>query len=237
MRNERLLTLASLALAAGLGIALSFWSGNRAMMRMPEGAALMALTFLMWASMMLAMMLPGAAPAILTFQTVARKLNPSRYAVPIFVLGYALVWTAFSAAAAAVQIWLAARGSLGAMDMKATTITFGAGLLIAAGIWQMTPMKQACLVRCQQPLFYFAKHWKPGPSAALRMGLAHGAFCVGCCWLLMALLFYGGVMSPLWITGLALYVLAEKLSPPRTSISRASGALLVLGGLALLLIQ
>lgn len=235
--QERWLTLASLALAAGLGIGLSFWSGHRAMMLMPQGFSLMALTFVMWASMMLAMMLPGAAPAILTFQTVARKMNPSRFAVPMFVLGYGLIWVAFSLGTAALQIWLTRRGLVGDMDLRATTVTFGSGLLIAAGIWQLTPMKQACLLRCQQPLFYFAKNWKPGINGALRMGLAHGAYCVGCCWLLMALLFYGGVMSPLWITGLALYVLAEKLSPPRTSLSRASGVLLVLGGLALLLIR
>ena len=106
----------------------------------------------------------------------------------------------------------------------------GAGLLLAAGIWQLTPLKYACLARCRSPISFLSEHWHPGIGGALRMGMRHGLFCLGCCWFLMALLFYGGVMNLIWILGLALYVLIEKLLPAGVLFGKITGALLVLWG-------
>jgi predicted metal-binding membrane protein len=107
-------------------------------------------------------------------------------------------------------------------------------ILLAAGLYQLSPLKQACLRRCRSPVAFLAAHWRPGAAGAFRLGLAHGAYCVGCCWFLMALLFVGGVMNPFWIGALALYVLTEKFAPRGHLLSRASGLLLAGAGVAML---
>ena len=143
-----------------------------------------------------------------------------------FVAGYLLVWTGFSAVAVGMQMLLENKIALDMM-MATASAWVGSGLLVLAGLYQMTPAKEACLQKCQAPLFYFARHWQSGPAGALRMGLSHGLYCLGCCWALMGLLFYGGVMQPRWIIGLAFYVAAEKLIPAGNAVSRFSGLILV----------
>jgi predicted metal-binding membrane protein len=188
------------------------------------------LVFLMWTVMMVAMMLPSAAPAILIFGRVVRGSRDApvlrSYA---FAAGYLLSWTAFSAAATTLQ-WLLWRA--GALDpmMQVRAPLLGAALLGVAGVYQFTAMKRACLAQCRGPMDFLSRHWRPGAFGALRMGAAHGAFCVGCCWGLMLLLFTGGVMNLAWIVAIAVFVLVEKLAPRGAQGGRLSGALLLLAG-------
>ncbi len=193
------------------------------------------LVLVMWWVMMVAMMLPSAAPMILLFAALNRKQG-SGGAVPVgfFVAGYGVVWGGFSLAAAALQWALDASAMLGPM-MESAGVPLGAGLLIAAGVYQLTPLKHACLRHCRAPIQFLGTRWRPGGRGALAMGLEHGLVCLGCCWVLMGLLFYGGVMNPLWIGGLALYVLAEKLAPAGHWIGRFGGGALIFWGAALLI--
>jgi predicted metal-binding membrane protein len=196
------------------------------------------LMFFMWWIMMVAMMLPSAAPMILLFAMVNRKQREKGAPyVPtgIFAAGYLLVWGAFSLAAATAQ-WGLERSGLLSSTMASTSVTLGAGLLVAAGIYQLTPLKHACLRHCRSPISFITHHWRPGDLGALRMGVEHGAFCTGCCWFLMALLFYGGVMNLYWIVGLALFVLLEKTVPAGHWLGRITGALLIAWGGTLLLV-
>ena len=195
------------------------------------------LMFFMWWIMMMAMMLPSAAPMILLFALFNRKQREKGAPyVPtgIFAAGYLLVWGAFSVVAVAAQWGLERSGLLSSM-MASTSVILGAGLLIAAGIYQLTPLKHACLRHCRSPIFFISHHWRPGELGALRMGIEHGAFCTGCCWFLMALLFYGGVMNLYWIVGLALFVLLEKTIPAGHWLGGLAGLLLIAWGGILLL--
>jgi predicted metal-binding membrane protein len=190
-----------------------------------------------WAVMMAAMMLPSAAPMILLFAAIARRRSErgeSSVTASAFAFGYLVVWVAFSLAATALQFGLEQAALLSSM-MQTTSIALGGAVLIAAGIYQWTPLKQACLRYCRSPLESMVAYWRPGGRGALLMGLRHGAFCLGCCWLLMLLLFVGGVMNFAWIGGIALFVLVEKLSPAGHWLGRAAGALLVAWGSATLL--
>jgi len=199
----------------------------------PSYAVLM---FFMWWIMMMAMMLPSAAPMILLFAMVNRRQREKGAPyVPtgIFAGGYALVWGAFSMVAVAAQ-WGLERSGLLSSTMASTSVMLGAGLLIAAGLYQLTPLKHACLRHCRSPIFFISHHWRPGELGALRMGIEHGAFCTGCCWFLMALLFYGGVMNLYWIVGLALFVLLEKTIPAGHWLGGLTGLLLIAWGGALL---
>jgi predicted metal-binding membrane protein len=196
------------------------------------------LMFFMWWIMMMAMMLPSAAPMVLVFAMVNRKQREKGAPyVPtaIFAAGYVLVWGAFSLAAVAAQWGLEQSGLLSSM-MASTSVTLGAGLLVAAGIYQLTPLKHACLRHCRSPIFFITHHWRPGDLGALRMGVEHGAFCTGCCWFLMALLFYGGIMNLFWIIGLAVFVLLEKTIPAGHWLAGITGALLIAWGGVLLLV-
>ena len=194
----------------------------------PGHAAVMAL---MWALMMLAMMLPSAAPMILLHATVSRRRDPEhggRRAF-LFALAYAAVWGGFALAATAVQ-W-----GLERVALLTPAMTVGSGLLasllfLGAGVYQFTPLKRACLRQCRSPLEFLAGHWRSGGSGAFAMGAGHGAYCVGCCWAMMALLFAGGVMNLVWIAGLALLVLAEKLLPGGPVVGRVLGAGLIAWG-------
>ncbi|HTD03837.1 DUF2182 domain-containing protein [Undibacterium sp.] len=196
-----------------------------------------ALMFAMWVVMMAAMMLPSAAPMILLYDTVARR-NAARggsiAASGSFAFAYVVVWTAFSLAAVALQFGLEQAALVS--PMMATTSTALAGaILIGAGLYQWTPLKQVCLRHCRSPLEFITAHWRAGARGAFAMGFRHGAYCVGCCWLLMLLLFVGGVMNFAWISGLTLFILIEKLAPAGHWIGRGAGALLVAWGGATLL--
>ncbi|MGH6897423.1 MAG: DUF2182 domain-containing protein [Geminicoccaceae bacterium] len=195
-----------------------------------------ALMLAMWWIMMMAMMLPSAAPMILLFAMINRKQRDQGAPyVPtgVFALGYAAVWGALSVGAVAAQWSLEQAGLLSSM-MASTSVILGAGLLIAAGVYQLTPLKHACLRHCRSPIFFISHHWRPGALGALRMGVEHGAFCTGCCWFLMALLFYGGIMNLYWIVGLALFVLLEKTIPAGHWLGGLTGILLIAWGGALL---
>jgi predicted metal-binding membrane protein len=231
-RNERWIVLIGLALVAATGLFATLRLGD--MLMMPSafvGGAIVypLLLFIMWWTMMMAMMLPSAAPAILTFGSISRKFaEKGAPAAPlaVFVAGYAAIWTCFAAAAVTLQLLLSQTIAL-SMMMAVTSAALGGGLLVAAGLYQMSPLKSACLRKCQTPLMFFARNWQKGNLGALRMGLSHGLYCLGCCWVLMGLLFYGGVMELRWIVGLALYVAAEKLIPAGNRLSRFTGILLI----------
>ncbi|UCC13506.1 MAG: DUF2182 domain-containing protein [Gammaproteobacteria bacterium] len=194
-------------------------------MPMPWSPAYAFVMFLMWWVMMIAMMLPSAAPMILLFALVNRKsreLHAPYVSTSIFALGYLVAWGGFSIAAVVLHYLLEQAGLL-SMRMASAADWLGAALLIAAGVYQFTPLKDACLRHCRSPIAFIAEHWRPGPSGALRMGIYHGAYCVGCCWVVMGLLFYGGVMSMWWIVGLAALVLLEKVLPIGRGIASLSG--------------
>lgn len=207
-----------------------------AMQPMAWTAGTAALMFFMWWIMMVAMMLPSAAPMILLFAAVNRKQRDkgSPYApTGIFAVGYLAVWGIFSLLATAAQWGLESSEFLSSM-MVGTSVVLGAVLLIAAGVWQLTPLKHACLKHCRSPIHFLSHHWRKGRLGAFRMGVEHGAFCLGCCWFLMALLFYGGVMNLYWIVGLALFVLLEKVLPGGHRLGGVAGVGLVAwGGLLL----
>jgi len=186
----------------------------------------------MWWVMMVAMMLPSAAPTILLYARVHRHHQPHARAphVFLFLLGYLLAWLLFSVAATLLHAVLERSGLLHGMLMWSSNATLTGALLLLAGAWQLTPLKHACLVQCRGPAAWLSRHWRPGAPGALRMGIHHGLFCVGCCWSLMLLLFAGGVMNLVWIAGLAILVLLEKLLPHGEWLARVTGALLLLAG-------
>lgn len=213
--------------------------GNMAGMAMPPaawGTSRFALTFAMWWIMMLGMMLPSAAPMILTFATIARRLKERGQAfVPasVFALGYLLSWGAFSAAATLLQ-WGLDRTALLSPMMQTKGVIIGGVLFLVAGLYQFTPFKYACLRHCRSPFAFLLNHWRDGWSGALRMGVQHGLYCLGCCWVLMLLLFAVGVMNLVWVAVLAAFVFAEKLLPGGLWIARIAGVLLVAFGAHLL---
>ncbi len=190
----------------------------------------------MWWVMMVAMMLPGATPMLLLFARVNREdrlAGPSLTPTVLFGAGYLLVWGGFSAVATALQWGLESARLLSPM-LATTHYWLGAAILVAAGLWQLTPLKARCLRHCHTPLGFLVGHWRAGRSGALRMGLIHGAYCLGCCWFLMGLLFFGGVMNLYWIAGLAVYVLLEKSVAIGYWLGRAAGVVLIAWGLALM---
>jgi predicted metal-binding membrane protein len=140
------------------------------------------------------------------------------------------VWAGFSIVAVILQILLSGKIML-SMMMAVTSMVVGGVLLIAAGIYQLSPLKSACLRKCQAPLMFLARNWRKGSLGAFQMGFEHGLYCVGCCWMLMGLLFYGGVMELRWIAGLAIYVAVEKLVPAGNTLSRMTGLLLIAWGM------
>jgi len=195
-----------------------------------------AVALAMWAIMMAAMMLPSAAPMILLYGTIANrrelKGDPA-VGAGVFGLGYIVVWTAFSLAAVAFQFGLDHAQLLSPM-MRVTSRSVAGGVLIAAGVYQWTPLKQACLRRCRSPLEFLMTEWREGRVGALKMGLRHGTYCLGCCWMLMLLLFVGGIMNIAWIATVAAFVLIEKVSPGGHWIGRVTGVALAVWGVAIL---
>jgi predicted metal-binding membrane protein len=232
LRHDRAITL--LLLAAIISFAAwGLLAGGHSLMPAPDAwAGGAAALFLMWWMMMVAMMLPSAAPAILTFAAInARLSRPS--AAPwhpaAFITGYLAVWTGFSLLAVAAHLAFVRLEVMPDLMVLSSPLIGGA-LLTAAGIWQLTPLKHACLRHCQSPFLYLARNWRSGAAGALRTGFRHGLYCLGCCWVLMALLFYGGTMSLAWIGGLAFYVLLEKTLPRRYRLEKLAGIFLIVWG-------
>ena len=204
-----------------------------AMRSAPWSAAHFAMMLGMWAVMMVGMMLPAAAPMILFFASFARRSQEQGHRVApvsIFVAGYLVVWSAFALVATTLQ-WALDRLSLLSPHMATISPFLSGAILIAAGLYQWSPLKDACLGLCRSPVAFIMQRWRAGTGGAFRMGVEHGAYCVGCCWALMALLFVGGVMNLLWVAAITLAVLAEKLAPRGRWIAKAFGAALVLCGL------
>ncbi len=241
-RNDRWLVFASLALLTLLAWVYLADGAGMAMPGAMTGMAPMApprpvIIILMWWVMMIAMMLPSAAPAILLYGRVRRHRRGDSAIGPswLFLLGYLVAWLGYSLVAAGAQLALLEAGLVDSMALSMTRKALAGALLVAAGLYQLTPFKNACLGQCRSPAAFLSRHWQPGPAGALRLGLLHGSFCVGCCWLLMALLFVGGVMNLAWVAALTLLVATEKLYPAGQWVARWIGGLLIAGGAALLI--
>jgi predicted metal-binding membrane protein len=189
------------------------------------------LLWAMWSVMMTAMMLPSAAPLILLYGAAARRSRQPTARRHIYALaaGYLAAWTAFSLAATALQRALASLLLVSPM-MEAGSSRLTATLLIVAGVYQWTPLKHACLRACQSPLGFLMARWRDGWSGALRVGLEHGTYCIGCCWALMLLLFAGGAMNMVVIAGLTAGVAFEKLAPFSRRGAQLSGAVMIAAG-------
>ena len=183
---------------------------------------------------MVAMLLPSAAPVILLVLNVYRRRdNPrARVAALAFVAGYLLSWTMFSAAAAAGQVGLH-RTALLAADMRLDSAALSGGILVLAGVYQWLPPKNWCLSHCQSPFGFLSRYWREGAIGGLAMGVRHGLFCVGCCWLVMSVLFVVGIMNLVWVAALAGFVLIEKLVPRGRAFGRAAGIVIAVWGLYL----
>jgi predicted metal-binding membrane protein len=192
--------------------------------------------FVMWAVMMVAMMVPSAAPVMLLVLGVYRRRNDprARTAAIAFVTGYLVVWGVFSFAASGAQVGLH-RVALLTADMRFGSNALAGGVLIAAGAYQFLPWKTACLTHCQSPLGFLQRYWREGAGGGLALGIRHGLFCVGCCWLVMALLFVVGVMDLVWVAVLAGFVLIEKLLRRGVLVGRVAGVAAALWGIRLLL--
>ncbi|MCB1433369.1 MAG: DUF2182 domain-containing protein [Alphaproteobacteria bacterium] len=205
-------------------------------MAMPWTLGYAVLMFFMWWIMMIAMMLPSAAPTVLLYALVNRKsaARPGGQTRPwsagAFTGGYLAAWAAFSVIAVNLQWTLERIGLLSPMMFNTTSRVLAGIILLLAGIYQLSPLKTACLAHCRGPVQFLAQGWRPGVSGAFAMGLHHGAYCLGCCWGLMAILFFGGIMNLYWITGLAVIVFIEKLAPAGLRFGKILGAGLMAWG-------
>jgi predicted metal-binding membrane protein len=240
--------LAWLALVAGAGtgmdpFAMSGWLLPVTQPAAPAPAWTLSywlIAFFMWAVMMVAMMLPSASPVVLLYARVVRHAEAegrhlkAHAAITAFASGYLAIWSLFSLLAVSLQWGLERMGAMSAMMSLGAGLLSG-GLLIAAGLYQLTPLKAACLNHCRAPASFLAAHWRKGVRGAWRMGLVHGLYCVGCCAVLMGLLFVGGVMNLVWIAGLTAFVAVEKLAPFGAAAAKAVAAVLIAGGVALVL--
>lgn len=198
----------------------------------PWATATLLPLFLMWAEMMVAMMLPSATPMLLTFAKIQRNRRESEQpfvATGIFLLGYLTVWTGFSAVAAVMQWALHAKALLSPMMVSSSPL-LGGGLLIAAGVFQWTPLKNACLSGCCSPVNFLMTSWREGRAGAFVMGLRHGFHCMGCCWFLMLLLFVAGVMNIWWIALITILVLLEKTVPRGLLVGKIAGIVFTVWG-------
>jgi len=262
-RRERVVVLAGLGVTIALAWLYLFLGGGMGStsgpnaMKMPDMAGMdMAgmgggqptgglwggttlIIFAMWSVMMAAMMLPSAAPVILLYAGLARSRVSTAAFPPVgaFAGGYLLVWVAFSALATLAHVSLQHAALLSPV-LRSTSTALAAVLLIAAGVYQFTPLKSSCLRQCRAPAQFLARHWRAGTAGALRLGVVHGGYCVGCCWALMGLLFVGGVMNLWWVAVLAAFILGEKtafLGRPTGRI--VSGAGLVAAGTVALVLM
>ncbi len=247
LRRDRALVFGALVLLAALAWAYTIYLGLRSSsMSMGSGMAMpvmmawsatdMVFMFVMWAVMMFAMMLPSVTPTVMIYERVrAKRAEAGRPFVPTggFVAGYLLIWVGFSLVATMLNWWLHTSGELSSM-MGHVAPAVGGMLLIVAGVFQWTPLKNACLKHCRSPMGFLMTHWREGVIGALRMGLHHGAYCLGCCWMLMVILFVLGVMNLPWVAALTIVVLAEKVLPAGLYLSRALGIGLIAWGIWLI---
>lgn len=233
LRRERSLVFASLA-------ALVVYSWMYLVTRSPSGGSLpmaamrapsLGALVTMWWLMMVAMMLPSAVPTILLYSRVrsTRRQEPAIAQTWVFLAGYLAIWLLFSVVAAAAQMLLT--GPSMALDNRIAQ----SGLLLAAGVYQLSPLKNECMRQCRSPGEFLSRYWRPGGQGAIALGVRHGIYCIGCCWMLMALLFVGGIMNLVWIVLLTLLVAAEKLLPRGELLARISGVFLIAGGAGWLL--
>jgi len=258
LRRDRLVVIAAILLVAGLAwaytIYLAWDTGNLGSgssvgisIATPHmtawGPADWGAMFIMWAVMMAAMMVPTAAPMILLFATVNRRRQEQQrpyVSTLVFLAGYVVIWVGFAGGATVGNWALHTHGLLSSMagstiggatmgGSSASSI-LGGILLLAAGVFQWSPLKYACLSHCRTPMGFLMSDWREGTGGALKMGLKHGVFCLGCCWILMALLFVLGVMNLVWIAALAAFVLLEKVVPRGQMLGRAAGLLLMIWG-------
>ncbi len=202
----------------------------------PLSADYLVPAFAMWVIMMVAMMVPSAAPMILLHARVDKAPTQSQRTrnSMLFALSYLLVWVAFSGSAALAQALLVSAGHLSDVTLSVGEPLIAAALLVAAAGYELTAAKRLCLDKCQSPMLFILKHWKPGAAGAVRLGLAHGLFCVGCCWALMLLLFVGGVMNLAWVALLGIVVHGEKFAPPPWHAERYLAAALTAGAAVIL---
>jgi len=232
--------LAWLWTVSGAGLSSSMGALERSSAHMgadAPGHASLLLLVAMWWVMMIAMMLPSAAPAILLYDRV-RSANRGAAGIAsagLFLTGYLLAWLGFSLIATGLQVVGTLTAWIDPMSLAAGTARAHGILLLVVGIYQLTPIKDACLTQCRAPAAFLSRYWRPGHAGALRLGVLHGAYCVGCCWMLMMLLFVGGIMNMAWVAGLAVLVAAEKLLPFGKWIARGSGAAMVAWAGAILL--
>ena len=189
----------------------------------------LVLVFLMWAVMMVAMMVPAASPVILLFAEINRRRNEHQATFAStgqFLLGYLTAWTGFSVLATLTQ-WALLTAALVSPMMESTSKALGGGLLLGAGLFQFSRLKYACLAHCRSPMGFFGDRMAGRFMGALRMGLKHGGYCLGCCWALMSLLFAFGVMNLLWVACISGFVLLEKITSGNQLISRLGGLLFI----------
>jgi predicted metal-binding membrane protein len=239
--RDRLIVVASLIAIVGLAWAYLFTltqgmsgMGDMPGMAMPSAPASFLLTAIMWTVMMIGMMLPSATPMILLFTMVQRKQGTRPILMTgTFAAGYLIIWGSFAVAAAGLQVELGQVAllspSLAFVSKRLAGITF---LLAAA--YEFSPLKNRCLTQCSSPLSFITVHWQPGIAGALRMGIVHGAFCVGCCWALMLLLFVAGVMNLLWIALLAVLVLVQRVLPHQRTTTMVTGGAMLIAGVTLM---
>ena len=255
-RKDRLIVIGAVAIAiliagiyTAMGVGMNMSAVEMTLMAEPFGDRMNMnagiywtptyglLVGLMWWIMMIAMMTPSAAPTVLLYAALKRFGN-DQHRVPtlsgLFLAGYLLIWALFAVIAAFIQWVLGSTGLVsGTMQINSSFLT--GVVLVGAGLYQFSSLKNACLKHCRSPAVFLSEHNRPGLIGALRMGAHHGVFCLGCCWALMALLFVGGIMNLYWIAGLAIYVIVEKFTSNGQLFSKITGTLLVLAGAGCLL--
>jgi len=258
LRRDRVIIVAALAVLTGLAWSDLFWLASDMAMdgmdmtgyrMIPAGRALMmpasapwqpiefAYVFAMWVVMMIGMMTPSVAPMILIYARAGRQKAERRpfASVAWFAGSYLLVWIAFSFAATSAQ-WALERAALLTPMMETASKIIGGVLLILAGLYQWTRLKDVCLRQCQAPLGFILSHggFKGSATGSMMLGFRHGVYCLGCCWALMAVLFALGVMNLRWISALAILILLEKVMPSGRVIARIAGIAFVAGGIWML---
>jgi predicted metal-binding membrane protein len=250
--RDRVLLLAALGAAVALSWAYLAWMA--ADMAVASGASLahcaampgmtsssgayLAWTFVMWAVMAVAMMLPTALPLVLLFDRFRRARHPGRgaaAAIAALVAGYLAAWFAFAIVGGLLQYGLEHAGAVTPVMGRLRSAAAGGVVLVAVGAFQLSPLKEACLARCRSPLMFLMTRWRGGRLGAFAMGLDHGLFCVGCCWALMLAMFVAGVMNLAWMAALGVLMAAEKVVPRGDLLARAAGVALAGAGAWLLL--
>jgi predicted metal-binding membrane protein len=243
---------------AGAGTGMSLWAMTSAslfphrMAEMPMGSMSMPpgawapgywiIMLLMWWIMMIAMMTPSAAPMILLYGRATRhaqageRLQQGAVPTAAFAGGYLLAWLGFSLIATLLMWALERTALISGMTMSSTSAWLSGAILMFAGLYQLSPLKHVCLRGCRNPADFLSRHWRPGVSGALRMGLEHGLFCIGCCWGLMTMLFVGGIMNVLWIGILALFIILEKVAPHGARFAWLGGVVLLAWGATTLVV-